>query len=181
MFIRPLMDTFGWRNYGKGRPWLTWALQNRCHRLHRRQVRPSSVNSDRNLKEPMLAAMSSRIHGDFQAKQVRQSYIRYFFIHDDNTSARMLIRSEWDLSPVYLTGSISYRYRDGRLSCAHWISKFRLFWLFEIGFNQPLVAAVYWLAGVAQTASDWTTNNIWAYVTDWHLRIGQLTDYQTKQ
>ena len=75
----------------------------------------------------------------------------------------MLIRSEWDLSPVYLTGSISYRYRDGRLSCAHWILKFRLFWLFEIGFNQPLVAAVYWLAGVAQTASDrcdWATNNM---------------------
>ena len=75
----------------------------------------------------------------------------------------MLIRSEWDLSPVYLTRSISYRYRDGRLSCAHWISKFRLFWLFEIGFNQPLVAAVYWLAGVAQTASDrcdWATNNM---------------------
>ena len=77
MFIRPLMDTFGWRNYGKGRPWLTWALQNRCHSLHRRQVRPSSVNSYRNIKEPMLAAMSSRIHGNLQTEQVRQSYIRY--------------------------------------------------------------------------------------------------------
>ena len=69
------------------------------------------------------------------------------------------------LSPVYLTGSISYRYREERLSGAHWILRFRLFWLFEIGFNQ---AAVYWLAGVAQTASnrcDWAENNNWEHMS----------------